>query len=94
LTQDPITVDQTKDNLTNHLFVREPDDETIFGSLVFVLGLDDEFTTLTVIRFAFPTTTELDLETTKVRLALGTADEYLFDDDDGDIFSMRALGYG
>jgi hypothetical protein len=88
LAQDAVTINKTIDHLTNHLLIREPNDKTILGSLVLVLGLDDELAALAVIRFALATTTKLDLETTKVRLTLGTADESLLS------ISKILLGYG
>jgi hypothetical protein len=59
------------------LLVGESDDQTVLGRLVFVLVLANKSLALTVIRFSFAATSELDLISREVRFGFGGLDERL-----------------
>ena len=53
------------DDLANNVLIGEANDQAIFGSIVFVLGLGDETLTSVVIGFSCTTTLVLCLEATR-----------------------------
>lgn len=58
------------DDLADDVFVGESDDESVFGSVVFVLGLGDETLACIVIGFTCTTTLVLCLIATTTALAV------------------------
>ena len=59
--EDLITTDFGGDDLADDVFVGEADDETVFGSIVFVLGLGDETFTGVVVSLPLAATLVLGL---------------------------------
>jgi len=70
LGEDTISVNEGVDDLADDDLVGETDDETVLGGLVLVLRLAHETLALTVVGASFTATTELDLESAEVCLAL------------------------
>jgi len=68
--KDAISVNEGVCNLADNESVGETNDETVLGGLVLVLCLGTKTFTLTVIGTSLTATTELDLETAEVCLAL------------------------
>lgn len=77
LAKNAISVNETVNDLTDHLAVGEPDHETVFGALVFVFGLNDKLTALAVVGLTFASTAKFDLVSTKVGLVFRGANESL-----------------
>lgn len=59
--EDFVTTNLRSDNLADDVAVGEADDETVFGRIVFVLGLADETLASVVIGFSLAAATVLDL---------------------------------
>jgi len=67
--QDVISFDFGKDDLGNNIGVGEAGNQTIFGAVVFILGLGDEPLAGTVISLAFTPAAVFDLKTLEISLA-------------------------
>jgi hypothetical protein len=74
---DEITNDFRVDNLDNDVFVCETYNKTVFGGVVFVFGLGDEFLSLLVIGSTFTSSSEFNLEAFEVSFVFDYLDETL-----------------
>jgi hypothetical protein len=70
LCKDAVSINEGVSNLTDDELVGETYDKTVLGGLVLVLVLGTKTLTLTVVSTSLTATTEFDLETAKVCLAL------------------------
>ena len=78
MAQDAVTIDKRVGDLADDLGVGETNDKTVLGGLVLVLVLSTKSLALTVVGLSLTSTSELDLVSGKIRLALSNFDERLF----------------
>ena len=65
--------------LSSNVLLRITNNKTVLGSVILILGLDDQGTTLLVVSLTTTTTSELHLEALKVHIVLNNFDKTHFD---------------